>query len=108
MTFAERHVIGPYATDHALSRVGVHYYPDTIAAVEVAPVRAWLQGGPPPGCAMLVAEDWTTAGAHLYPTAPETLSRERYDRFLVERNVVYQSGGVDTHALVLPRSGSGC
>jgi hypothetical protein len=110
MTFAERHVVGPYATDHALSRVGVHYYTDTRAEVSVGPIRNWLRGGPPPSCPVLVAEDWTTAGAHLYPTAPETLSPERHQRFLDRRNVVYRSGGVDPHALALPRNASagGC
>lgn len=104
VTHAERHVTGPYATDHALSRVGVLYYPDTAATVAVRPIRSWLQGGPPPSCPVLAAEDWTTAGAHLYPAPPETLTRERYDRFLTERDVVYQSGGADPHALVLPQN----
>jgi len=39
VTFAERHVNGSYATDHALSQVGIHYYPDTDAAVAIAPIR---------------------------------------------------------------------
>jgi hypothetical protein len=106
VTFAERHVEGPYATDHALSRVGLLYYTDTAATVEVAPIRSWLQGGPPPTCPVLVAEDWTTAGAHLYPTAPETLSPERYEQFLERRDVVYHSGGLDSHTLVVPRNSS--
>jgi hypothetical protein len=110
VTFAERHLDGPYATDHALSRVGILYYPDTPATVTVGPIRSWLRGGPPPSCPVLVAEEWTTAGAHLYPTAPETLSEERYERFLAERNVVYRSSGTDPHALVVPRAGgaTGC
>lgn len=108
--FAERHVNGSYATDHALSRVGVHHYSETAATVNVGPVRNWLRGGPPPDCPVLVAEEWTTSGAHLYPTAPETLSQDRYDRFLTDRDVVYQSGGADPHALVFPenRTTAGC
>jgi hypothetical protein len=109
VTFAERHVTGSYATEGALSRVGSLYYPETRATVAVAPTRNWLAGGPPPDCPVLVAEEWTTAGAH-FPTGPETLSQERYDRFLAERDVVYRSGGADPHALVLPgnRTAGGC
>ncbi|WP_254822951.1 sodium/phosphate symporter [Haloglomus halophilum] len=106
VTFAERYVNGSYATDHALSRVGIHYYTETGATVQVIPIRSWLQGGPPPTCPVLVAEDWVTAGAHLYPTAPETLSRDRYEGFLERRHVVYHSGGVDSHTLVVPRASS--
>jgi hypothetical protein len=105
--FAERHVRGPYTTDHALSRVANHHFRNPDAVEDVNPTRSWLQGGPPPSCPVLAGEDWTTAGAHLFPAAPETLPPERYERFLVQRNVVYQSGGTDPHALVLPRESAG-
>jgi hypothetical protein len=110
VTFAEDRVNGPYATDHALSRVGIHYYPGTSATVELTPVRNWLRGGPPPGCPVLTAGEWSTTGAHLYPTAPETLPPDQADRFHETRHVVYRSGGRDPHALVLPLSadGNGC
>jgi len=110
VTFAEDRVNGSYATDHALSRVGIHYYPGTSATVELTPVRNWLRGGPPPGCPILTAGEWSTTGAHLYPTAPETLPPDQADRFHETRHVVYRSGGRDPHALVLPLSadGNGC
>lgn len=107
--FAERHVNGSYATDHALSRVAMHHYREPRAGEEVGPTRGWLQGGPPPDCPVLLGADWTTAGAHLFPAAPETLSQAQYDRFLAERNVVYSSSGADPHALVVPRGNTtGC
>ena len=108
--FAERYGNGSYATDHALSRVALHHYREPRAAEQVAPLRAWLQGGPTPACPVLAAEDWTGPGAHLFPAAPETLSEARYDRFLTTRNVVYRSGGADPHAFAVPRSAgeSGC
>jgi hypothetical protein len=105
--FAEHHVRGPYATDHALSRVAIHHYREPAAVEGVNPTRSWLQGGSPPSCPVLLAEDWTTAGAHLFPAAPETLPGERYERFLADRNVVYRSSGTDPHALVVPRGAGG-
>ncbi|WP_276257972.1 sodium:phosphate symporter [Haloglomus litoreum] len=103
VTFAERSLNGPYATDHGPSRIGIHYYAETNASPQVSPIRSWLRGGAPPDCPVLLPRDWTTTGAQLYPAAPETLSREQYNRFLAERNVIYQSSGGNPHALVVPR-----
>jgi hypothetical protein len=100
--FAERYVVGSYTTDHALSRIAVHHYRESAAKQSVTPLRNWLQGGNPPACPTLIAEDWTTAGAHLFPAGPETLSRERYHHFLTTRSVVYRSSGTDRHALAVP------
>ncbi|WP_142859598.1 glycosyltransferase family protein [Salinigranum halophilum] len=96
-----------WATDHSLSRVGVHYYRSDPT---VSPTASWLSGGTSPTCRVLSQESWTTSGAHLFPFAPETVSEERYESWLGSRHVVYANTGRDPATVSLPvtAAGQGC
>jgi hypothetical protein len=100
--FAASHTTQDVATDHALSRVIGHYHP---GGASVGPTRGWLTGGSPPNQPTLSGESWTTSGAHFFPGAPLTVSRDRYDATLQCRHVVYATTARDGHVLSLPPSG---
>jgi len=96
--FVEARVEGPVATDHTFSRLGrvVGF------SGSMGPTREWLVGGSLPACPMVSQRSWTSSGAHFYPAAPQTLSRERYERGLGERHVVYTNSGRNPSTLSLP------
>jgi hypothetical protein len=104
--FAASYATQNVATDHALSRVIGHYHPGDAS---IAPTRGWLTGGPPPNRPTLSGESWTTSGAHFFPGAPLTISRDRYDAALRCRHVVYGMSG-KPFALSTPAAGAppGC
>jgi hypothetical protein len=104
--FADR-TGGGWATDHSLSRVGLHYFRSDASP---SPTASWLSGGASPSCPVLSQASWTTTGAHLFPFAPETVSGERYDDWLDDRQVVYANTGRDPVTVSLPVSagGQGC
>lgn len=99
-SFATEHVVGPWTSDHVLTRIAIHYYdtPGTFGAT-----ASWLAGGTPPDCGLLSATSWTTTGAHLFPAGPRTVAPGDYHRTLATRHLVYRSGGgYDEFALSLP------
>ncbi|QIB75522.1 hypothetical protein G3I44_15190 [Halogeometricum borinquense] len=95
-----------WVSDHPVTRIGVYVF-DENATFD--PVANWLSGGSSPACPVLSQRSWTTTGAHLFPTAPKTVSPEAYDRWLSSRNVVYASNGRDPLAISMPSGQySGC
>lgn len=97
---------GTWTTDHSLSRVGGHAFG---ANVTVTPTASWLSGGPSPRCPVVSQRSWTTTGAHLFPSAPETVSPDQYEEWTASRNVVYAANGLDPVTVSLPRSNAtGC
>lgn len=100
-TFAGTHVDGAYATDTNQARIA-HNYVDGTGTPVVAPTRAWLADGPPPGCPVLSRRGWTTTGAHLFPTSPQTIAPVSYDALLTQRHLVYASNGLDPFVLTRP------
>ncbi|MEF8825476.1 MAG: sodium/phosphate symporter [Haloarculaceae archaeon] len=104
--FVVRHVEGPVATDHTISRIlGFSGSNGTYT-----PTREWLLGGSPPACPVVSQQSWTTTGAHLFPAAPQTIASARYEAALAERHVVYAASGLDPVTLSLPLNDSmaGC
>lgn len=105
VAFADR-ADGPLATDHSMSRVSVHYFRRPAA---IGPSANFLHGGEPPNCVTLSQESWSTTGAHLFPSAAESVSAERYDRWLATSHVVYANTGRDPVTVSMPSSASsGC
>lgn len=106
--FSATHVPGAFTTDHSLSRVAMHYYQDQRGTF--VPTRVWLTGGPPPACPTLAQQSWTTTGAHLYPTQPETIQSKQFTRWRMRNHLVYATGGYDPAWIVIPHSAtdSGC
>ncbi|NLV11575.1 sodium:phosphate symporter [Halomicrobium mukohataei] len=104
-SFAAQHTTQPWTTDDPLGRVATHTYPDGTANSQRA-VTAWLQGGPPPGCPTLTQESWATSGAHLFPAPAERIAEPTLDRWRAHNDVVYATRGLDSLALVQPRTGS--
>jgi hypothetical protein len=95
-----------WATDHSLSRVGLHYFD---ANVTFDPVASWLTGGPSPTCTVVSQTSWTTTGAHLFPSGPRTVSAESYGVWLDTRNVIYSASGRDPVVVSTPRrNADGC
>jgi hypothetical protein len=76
---------------------------DANASVDGA--ASWLRGGACPDRPMVSARYWTTTGAHLFPTAPATVSEERYERMLRSRDLVYVADGTERLELTLPTGG---
>jgi hypothetical protein len=112
VTFTAQHATESWTTDHSLSRIGVHSYPDG-ANTSYQPVAAWLQGGAPPGCPTLAQDTWASSGAHLFPAPAERISPAAYEGWQAQNNVVYSTRGLDATVLVRPRTGtntnaSGC
>ncbi|MFA1611748.1 hypothetical protein [Halobellus rubicundus] len=99
--FVSTEYSGAWTTDHSLSRVGGHTFG---ANVSVTPTASWLSGGPSPRCAVLSQQSWTTTGAHLFPSGPETVPSDVYREWTGSRNVVYTAGGLDPTVVSLPRS----
>ena len=108
-TFATNYVPGQWTTEHSLWKVGILYYP-TRTQVSYTPVANWLNDGPQPRCPVLSAESWTTTGAHLFPSAPETISDARYHKWLNNHDLVYATTGRNPLSLTIPtnRASSGC
>lgn len=108
-TFAATHVDGAYATDTNQARIA-HNYVDGPGTPVVAPTRAWLADGARPGCPVLSRRGWTTTGAHLFPTRPQTIAPVSYDALLAQRHLVYASTGLDPFVLTRPLAASraGC
>jgi hypothetical protein len=97
---------GTWTTDHSLSRVGALSFNTNITTT---PAASWLSGGPAPQCAVLSQRSWTTTGAHLFPSSPETVSPDAYSSWTASRNVVYTASGLDPTIVSLPRSNvTGC
>jgi hypothetical protein len=96
---------GAWATDHSLSRVGVHYFRSETSPT---PTASWLSGGESPRCPVVSQASWTTTGAHLFPFAPETISEERYDAWLASRHVIYANTGRDPVTVSVPVETSEC
>ncbi|WP_396611648.1 hypothetical protein ACH9L7_15845 [Haloferax sp. S1W] len=103
--FASTHSDGVWVSDHSLTRVGVHYFRHPIAVTGVA---SWLTGGPSPQCPVVSQRSWTTTGAHLFPTAPETVDTDTYERWTTTRNVVYANSGNDPVVISKPTGESTC
>ncbi|ACV46207.1 MULTISPECIES: sodium:phosphate symporter [Halomicrobium] len=103
VTFTAQRSTGPWATDHSLSRVAVHTYPDAPKA-SYQPVVAWLQGGEQPECPTLAQDTWATSGAHLFPAPAERTSPRAYESWQSRNEVVYSTAGLDATVLVRPRS----
>lgn len=100
--FSGTHVPGAFATDHSLSRVAIHYYQNQDGTF--VPTQAWLTGGVPPACPTLAQHSWTTTGAHLFPTQPETIQSSRFTAWRTSNHLVYTAGGHDPAWLVVPFS----
>jgi hypothetical protein len=100
--FAGAYSTQDVATDHALSRVIGHFHP---GSADVGSTRQWLTGGPSPNQSTLSRGSWTTSGAHFFPGAPVTISRDRYEAALQCRHVVYATTTTrDSLVLSLPPS----
>lgn len=100
-TFATTHLHGQYATDTNQARIAAHYFERSGRPV-VNPTRAWLTDGVPPACPVLSRHGWMTTGAHLYPTNPQTIATTLYETFLMNRNLVYTSNGLDPFVVTRP------
>lgn len=106
VSFVSTRYPGTWTTDHSLSRVGAHSF-DT--NVTMTPAASWLSGGPSPKCAVLSQRSWTTTGAHLFPSDPETVPPDVYASWTASRNVIYTASGLDPTIVSLPRSNAtGC
>lgn len=115
--FASEERPGAWATDDHLVRVAGYHRGELVegfvnrsggSGATEAPVRSWLLGsGPPPRCAVLAQDSWTTTGAQFHPRQPERLDPGSYRRWRATRNVVYAAGHRDPVVLVVPRNGSG-
>lgn len=101
VTYAGTYGDQTWASDHSLTRVGSYIYG---ANTSVSPVASWLTGGPSPQCLVVSQSSWTTTGAHLFPSAPETVSEHTYRQWLGSRNVIYTSNGHDSLSVSLPTS----
>jgi hypothetical protein len=110
---SEYHAVGWTAThtagwtsDDSTARIGNFLY----RGGSVGPTRSWLHGGPPPDCPVLARRTWVARGGHFFPGAPAAIGADRYERWLRDRQKVYDSGGIHGVAVVAPRgSGSvGC
>jgi hypothetical protein len=97
---------GSYASDHRLARLWGLYYGEDRG--EIGPTRAWLAGGPPPGCPTVALEEWTHSGAHFYPAAPLRLSSDRYRSWQRRGHLVYSADGYTEVVIVAPVGGDGC
>ncbi|MFB6130282.1 MAG: hypothetical protein ABEJ28_05615 [Salinigranum sp.] len=93
---------GPWTTDQSLSRVGILYFRQDAG---YAAAGSWLHGGGSPTCPAVSQRSWTTTGAHLFPTAPATVSPERYARWLGGRDLVYANTGRDPAFVSVPPGG---
>ena len=93
-----------WATDHSLSRVGQLSF---AANATLGPVASWLSGGPAPRCPVVSQRSWTTTGAHLFPSGPETVPSATYDQWLSSRNVVYTANGLDPVVVSQPMNETG-
>jgi hypothetical protein len=102
--FASENLHARWASDHSLTRVGALYFG---ANVTYDATASWLTGGPSPPCPVISQRSWTTTGAHLFPTAPRTVSTERYARWLRGRNVVYSANGLDPVVVSVPVNADG-
>lgn len=99
-TFVHEHVEGPWTSDHKQTSIAGNYYGTN---GRVGPTASWLSGGNPPDCTLLSKRSWTTNGAHLFPTAPLTISSDRYERTVAVRNRIYSTGGLDPITITRPR-----
>jgi len=71
------------------------------------PTYRWLRGGdPPPSCAVLAQRSWTTTGAQFYPQPPAKLSRDAYDEWRAQNDVVAVTASDDPLSVVVPRNGT--
>ena len=96
-----------WSGDHTLTRIaGYYHYDGGPANGTMYDAREWLRNGPSPCRPTLSQRSWTTTGAHFFPAAPETVSRERYDAWIAGRNRVYATGGIDPLTLTFPRPGA--
>jgi hypothetical protein len=100
--FVSDHVSETWATQHGPNRIAGLYFGN--AEGTTAPTREWLVGGAEPACPVLSYESWTTHGAYLWPTQPQTISSEAYESFLTSRNLAYTSSGRDPLAVTIPRT----
>lgn len=109
VTFATNYVNSTWVSDHPLTNIGNGYYP-TRTNASLLPVVSWLTGGLPPTCPTISRRSWVTTGAHLYPTAPETINKTRYEEWLTQRNLIYTASGSNPSALTVPaaRTENGC
>jgi hypothetical protein len=96
---ATTYLDGAWATDQVRLRIAGQ---TGGANVTMEPTRTWLSGGPPPDCAVLSMDSWTTHGAHFWPAAPQTIAPDRYETTLTTRQVVYTSSGRDPLVVSLP------
>lgn len=98
-TFAAERVEGAWTSDHVLTRIDAHYFDGRSS---IGPTAAWLGGGPTPNCALLSATSWSTAGAHLFPAGPRTVTPDEFQQLLDGRQLIYSSGeGYDSFAVSL-------
>ena len=77
--------------DHSITRVGGHQF----NSGDLGPTARWLTGGSSPQCAAISQRSWTTTGAHLFPSSPETVNRDSYHNWLAQRHVIYSNTGTD-------------
>jgi len=103
-TFAATYAGEKPTTDHALSRVVAHQYD---GGAGIGSTRGWLTGGPPPDRPMLSRESWAASGAHFFPGAPITTSRDRYDATMRCRHAVYATTTRDALTVTLSAD-AGC
>lgn len=107
-TFAHEYVPGEWTSSHTQTRIAGNYYRGVNASV--SPTAMWLRGGPSPPCPTVSQRSWTTTGAHLFPGAPASVSPVAYERWIAERAVIYDAGGLDPIGISLASTGEsrGC
>jgi hypothetical protein len=93
-TFAATHT-DQWTSDGHMTRIASKYYPRRSIQSQTG-VYVWLHGnGSVPNCPVVAQRSWTTVGAQLFPSSPETINRHSYSKMSLHRNLVYTSSGND-------------
>ncbi|MDS0295003.1 hypothetical protein [Halogeometricum luteum] len=107
VAFLGAHTDRAWTGGHTLTRVGIYIFGSDAS---VGPAASWLTGGPSPTCPVVSQRSWTTTGAHLFPSSPQTVAQSTYEGWLDSRNVVYTANGLDPVVVSTPADavGEGC
>lgn len=103
-TFAHERVPGTWASDDHLVRISQYHPPN--GSGTTAPVYSWVHDpdAPPPDCAVVTKDSWSTVGAQFYPRPPASLDRGRLDGLDRTHDRVYHGGSTDGIRLFRPTS----